>query len=282
MFNSTVAGSISDNILPERIHRIYQQLATARSLEPCEHIDLLFGELVRISTTREPEHISRVLGDPIIGAIQENLWRVCGRGEFLLEQHWSRQIIRAADPWAALRLFPYFVNYDKLTRLELGGLRCAGETSPGRILFVGSGPLPLTSIMLARQHGASVSNIDIDTDACRLSEALVARLGLEQKLQIACADILSLSDLGDYDVIILAALVGMRQREKQQLLAHLSAAMRPGALLVVRSSHLLRALLYPRVEVHHLGELEPILELHPHDEIINSLIIARKPQQAAR
>ncbi|HYO74009.1 MAG TPA: nicotianamine synthase family protein [Archangium sp.] len=267
--------------LPTRIHHIDQQLATAPSLEPTEEVSRLFRELVGISIS--PLHAaeaSRVLADPILDAIRENLWRVCSRGEYALERQWAIRALEAAQPWEELRRFPYYANYEKLTRLEFNSLRGASEEPPRRVLFVGSGPLPLTSILLAHRYGLHVSNLEIDEHAWRISRELSRRLGLEERMVYQRADVLSCSDLAGYDCVFLAALVGMSRREKVRLLRHLAEHMRPGALLLVRSSQRLRGLLYPEVDVSHLGSFIPRMELHPHDEVVNSVIIAERPASA--
>lgn len=52
-------------------------------------------------------------------------------------------------------------------------------------------------------------------------------------------------DLRQFDVIYLAALVGMNQEEKEDVLIDLVRRMSMGALVVIRTAHGLRNLLYP-------------------------------------
>ena len=52
-------------------------------------------------------------------------------------------------------------------------------------------------------------------------------------------------DLGGFDLVYLAALVGSSQQDKERLLVGVVERMRVGALLVVRTAHSLRGLLYP-------------------------------------
>jgi nicotianamine synthase len=51
-------------------------------------------------------------------------------------------------------------------------------------------------------------------------------------------------DLRDFDVVYLAALVGSTQAEKEELLKGVVGQMREGAILVIRSAHGLRRVLY--------------------------------------
>jgi len=53
------------------------------------------------------------------------------------------------------------------------------------------------------------------------------------------------NDLRDFDVVYVAALVGATSSEKREIFRKVLERMRPGALLVVRTAHALRTLLYP-------------------------------------
>lgn len=264
-----------------RIHRLYQGLATAASLDPSDEVDRSFRELVALSLGRSETDAARVLGDPIVVAIQENLQQVCARGEYALERHWAERVLSSGGrAWDELARFPYFANYEKLARLEWNGLLSVLREPPRRVLFIGSGPLPLTSIVLAATHGVSVDNLDVDADACRMASELAPRLGLADRLRFHRADGRSFAPMHDYDVIFVAALVGLRRAEKQAVVSHVAGQTRATALLVVRSAHRLKTLLYPEVKAADLIPFQPLLEIHPHHEVINSVIVAAKPEVA--
>ncbi|AQK61545.1 putative nicotianamine synthase 4 [Zea mays] len=55
-------------------------------------------------------------------------------------------------------------------------------------------------------------------------------------------------ELAAYDVVFLAALVGMAAEEKARVVEHLGRHMVPDAALVVRSAHDARGFLYPVVD----------------------------------
>lgn len=52
-------------------------------------------------------------------------------------------------------------------------------------------------------------------------------------------------NLETFDVVYLAALVGNTKVQKEEIINDISSRMRPGALLIIRSAHSLRSLLYP-------------------------------------
>jgi nicotianamine synthase len=93
------------------------------------------------------------------------------------------------------------------------------------------------------------------------------------------ADVADLADeLAMYDVVFLAALVGMAAEDKAKVIAHLGAHMADGAALVVRSAHGARGFLYPIVDPQDiaLGGFEVLAVCHPDDDVVNSVIIAQK------
>ena len=116
--------------------------------------------------------------------------------------------------------------------------------------FLGSGPLPLTSLCI-RHHFKSecVTCCNIDHDATAITTAVELRdaLGLSpEALYFQCAKAGSPDiDLGGFDIVYMAALVGSCSRHKFEIMANVVKRMKPGALVVMRSAHSLRRLLYP-------------------------------------
>ncbi|GFP80351.1 nicotianamine synthase [Phtheirospermum japonicum] len=149
--------------------------------------------------------------------------------------------------------------------------------SPARVAFLGSGPLPLTSIVLASHHLRSTvfHNFDVDASANAMASRLVGPdPDLRERMSFFTDDAMSVP-LGEYDVVFLAALVGMEIEEKVRVVEHLARSMAPGAILVARSAHGARAFLYPVVESRHLRGFEVVSVFHPTDEVINSVVVAR-------
>ena len=100
---------------------------------------------------------------------------------------------------------------------------------------------------------------------------------LSKRMVFHTNDILDVSSaLKDYEVVYLAALVGMDNEEKNKVIDHLTKYMAPGALLMLRSAHGARAFLYPVVDPCDLKGFEVLSVFHPTDEVINSVVIARK------
>ncbi|HSK60788.1 MAG TPA: nicotianamine synthase family protein, partial [Actinomycetospora sp.] len=139
------------------------------------------------------------------------------------------------------------------------------------------------SALLLARHGVAVDAVDVDHEAVALGGALARALG--DDVAVTEGDVLGLGDLGGYDLVCLAALVGLAPGDKAAALAHVRARLRPGAMVLARSAHSLRALLYPVLDVSDvsdggdggLGGLDPVAVLHPHTDVVNSVVLARVP-----
>lgn len=148
--------------------------------------------------------------------------------------------------------------------MELAAIQSVWSAPLTSIALIGSGPLPLTSLCLYDvisqnqkslsslfsafwcRDSTSVVNIDHDFAAIRASSELCQKLGSRGRgMKFRCEEAESLKgDLKEFDVVYLAALVGSSQMEKEQLLVNVTRRMRQGSLLVIRTAHSLRTLLY--------------------------------------
>ncbi|CZS99626.1 related to nicotianamine synthase [Rhynchosporium graminicola] len=311
-------------IMISRLLEIHGRLEAIGSdhLKPCDEVNLLFGGLVDLCIKTVTETVTnKVLNDTRIVAILPSLHQLCAIAECHMESYWAKKVSNptfSSDPSPPahsstmiaqandrLSSFPYCQNYTDLTRMELSALSSLiTPNSPPlqKFAFIGSGPLPLTSLCIyqtaasfilpSQTHSFKLSgskeetapievlNIDINPKAIAESKRLCESLGPgADGMSFLCspADSPSL-DLSNFDVVYLAALVGSTQTDKEALLESVVGRMREGAFLVVRSAERLRRLLYP--EFNPTTEkisscLEICLAVHPYNNVVNSVIIGR-------
>lgn len=94
-------------------------------------------------------------------------------------------------------------------------------------------------------------NIDRDSSALSISRDLCSRLGYADRMSFACTDVSAEESGGgttqwaDFDVVFIAALVGMNTPSKLGILGTLVRKLKPGTLVVARSAKGLRGVLYP-------------------------------------
>ncbi|KAE9589560.1 hypothetical protein Lal_00000266 [Lupinus albus] len=269
-----------EELLTEKVCKLYDQISNLESLKPCKNVDTLFTQLVHTCMPPSPIDVTKLSTN--VQEIRTKLIRLCGEAEGLLESHYSTILGNNSyeNPLHYLNIFPYYSNYLKLALLEFTILNQHCTKNPSKIAFVGSGPLPLTSIVLASNHLPTTTFHNYDIDPLANSKAL--RLvssdhDLSKRMVFHTNNILDVTnDLEDYEVVYLAALVGMDTGEKKRIIDHLAKYMAKGALLMVRSAHGARAFLYPVVNPCDLIGFEVLSVFHPTDEVINSVVIAQK------
>jgi nicotianamine synthase len=258
-----------------RILGLCRQLEAAGDLEPGPLTDLLFRDLVSACTSAGDGQARQVLRDPEIARLAPRLRELCSQGEYRLERHWACSVLSAADPGGVLDGFPYRENYASLVRLELHALAGVGADLGhlGRACFLGGGPLPLSALMLAETLPGTVDVVDRDREAVSLA-AGVCRSLASTSVQIHHGEAVAYPGLAQCDLVVMAALVGSDAPEKRALLRDLYAAMRPGSMLVIRSAHGLRTLLYPALDLDDLQGWTPLAVVHPLTEVVNSAVVA--------
>ncbi|KAI3752595.1 hypothetical protein L2E82_24629 [Cichorium intybus] len=243
-------------ILIEKVCEIYHKISKLDSLKPSEDVDSLFTELVRTCIPPSSINIATLPAD--VQEIRSKLIRLCGEAEGHLEAHFSAILGSFPNPLQHLNEFPYYSNYLKISRLEFDILTehySASGQAPKRLAFVGSGPMPLSSIVLASYHlkDTIFHNYDIDSMANSMASHLVSSdPDLSQRMVFHTANIMDVTDeLKEYDVIFFAALVGMDIDEKVKVIAIWQNA-------------------------QQLQGFEVLSVFHPNDDVINSVVISRK------
>lgn len=267
--------------LVQKVCEIYDKLSKLNSLKPSKDVNTLFTDLVLTCIPPAPIDVTKLCKN--VQEIRSNLIKICGEAEGLLESHYS-SILGSFDdnPLDHLSIFPYYSNYLKLSLLEFTMLTqfCPKLDEPKCVAFIGSGPLPLSSIVLATYHltNTCFHNYDIDSSANYLASRLVLKdPDLSERMLFHTIDVMDVtSELKEYEVVFLAALVGMDKTDKVRVIAHLAKYMAPGAILMLRSAHGARAFLYPVIDPCDLLGFEVLSVFHPTDDVINSVVIARK------
>lgn len=264
--------------LVSNVCEIYNKLSNLDSLKPSKEVNMIFTNLVQLCVPPSPIEVTKLPEN--VQEMRSKLIKICGEAEGLMESHYSAILGSFESPLDHLHLFPYHTNYIKLGQLEFNILSQHYTQTPKQIAFIGSGPLPLTSVVLASNHlpNTIFHNYDIDASANSLASDLVsADADLSQRMIFHTTDIMSVTDaLKEYEVVFLAALVGMDKESKIKVIEHLAKHMAPGAILMLRSAHGARAFLYPVIDAADLVGFEVMSVYHPTDEVINSVVISRK------
>jgi nicotianamine synthase len=257
------------------VQDIHTTISRLPGLAPGAQVNELLTRLVGLCITpHSADFISDFFSIRGVPELCKSLRPLCGAAEGELENYWARSIIKEAeaqptrtslshsnivssllipypeDTKTLLASFPYHQNYIDLSNLEMSTLSTylPPNTAPKNVAFIGSGPLPLTSLcMLDRYPAATVHNIDRDAAALSTSQTLCEKLGYD-RMTFSCEDVTETSTSTtweEFDVVFLAALVGCDTASKIGILASLSKKLKRGTLVVARSAKGLREVLYP-------------------------------------
>jgi hypothetical protein len=167
----------------------HHTLARQTDLSPNNpEVNACLGKLVSTLRRWQSDGFGKDLADrPGLAEVAAELPRLCAIAECEMEKWWCRKILASECPGAqALQAFWYLDEYEALHKAELELL---GEKVTERFAFLGSGALPVTAILIAREcSGMRVTCVDCDGEACELAERLVALLGLKGSVEIASID----------------------------------------------------------------------------------------------
>ncbi|RPA82693.1 Nicotianamine synthase [Ascobolus immersus RN42] len=282
-----------------RIRQIHTTLSQLDSLRPGPTTNQLFTELVGLCCVEfDKQVVQEVLGSTLLCKILPSLRNMCSNAEYELELHWAKQINGANDVESAKRhfsAFPYAANYEELTRMEMDYFFpniIPEGADPVNVLFIGSGPLPMTSMCLLdfinqRGRKASITNIDRCPEAIQLSEGAFEKIDYFRgrpsgsSMEFLCQDASETGDatwLQKYHIVYLAALVGETVDDKVKLIKSITSRLNNNALVIIRSAHSLRKVLYTEFplekDVFRRSGLVPMQVVHPLNNVVNSVIIA--------
>lgn len=119
-----------------------------------------------------------------------------------LERENAYEIIEGGDnAWGVLDTFHFYERYQGLLNNESELVPFDENT---KFVFIGSGPLPVTIIMMNKMFGCKCVGIEVQPSVAKLSRHIIRRLGLEDDIKIVIGDERYVAHL-DYDVIMVAA-----------------------------------------------------------------------------
>lgn len=107
----------------------------------------------------------------------------------------------------------------------------ANITNKDRVLHIGCGPIPVTSIHIAKKTGAQITGIDKNLHSVEQAQALLLRLKFSDKIQIIHADASKFS-LEKFNLII----VSQGIKPYVETLKYISQVMRRDARVIFRTS----------------------------------------------
>jgi hypothetical protein len=192
-----------------------------------------------------------------------------------LERQRAQAIIDSAAPWDMLKGFIYYPNYLQLAEMESRG---ANLNRDDRVVFLGSGPLPLSLIALVNRCAIKGVGIEKDSFNAELSRKVLAALALNDQIEIILGDHFTLPLPHPCSLVM----VGADAIPKKEIFFHLAKTLPDGMKLSYRIYEKgLRRLF----DMDHVGKLpQPLREyrrIRPQPPVNNTSVFVIKENNHA-
>jgi nicotianamine synthase len=247
--------------------KIFNRILKLDSLKPSKKTNDAFSDLVKFCEENNDVSLKK---DQI-----KKLRDLSSVAEYEMELYWAKKILDSKNGNKELEKFWYYRNYEQLVDLEHSNIICLYKKIRN-VLFIGGGPLPLTAIVLCRKYNLRCTILEKDPSSYSVSVNLIEKIGLSNMIKVVNMDAENYSGYGKFDIIYLAAMVGHDEKAKSTVISLIHDKLQKGKVLLCRSSHGTRKLLYTPVAKKLLKEVNPVLEVRPYNSIINSFFILQK------
>jgi len=138
-----------------------------------------------------------------------------------LEIERAELILSSNTPWKIVENFTFYRNYLELARMEVKGANlCKGD----HIVFLGSGPLPLSLIILCKCYGVTGTGIEQDLEYVNISKRIINKLNMSDEINILHGNHFNLPLQAETQLIMIAAAA----IPKQEIFAHLNKVLKKG------------------------------------------------------
>lgn len=198
--------------------------------------------------------------------------------EFELEKKYAQDLIIQSDNiHQKLQQFLYYLNYEKIVDQEYDMLlknHTIKENKTNRILFMWSGFLPLSAIILAQKYKIHVDLVEKDEYAVEISRKLMSLLWLDSYITIYNDYAEYYASEEPYDVVYIAASVlDATEFSHDELLQNIQANIKI-KMMLCRSTYWLRTLFYKPLQMDIINKIYSIKDMwHPKNELINSIVL---------
>jgi precorrin-6B methylase 2 len=124
----------------------------------------------------------------------------------------------------------YFEFYNEIIDNEI---KLANISKEDRILHIGSGPIPATSIQIAERTGAKITGIDNNPKAIKQGKACISKLNLDENIILKHANG-SVAQIDNYNLIIISQGI----KPHKDILEHISSSIKPNVKVIFRTNYI--------------------------------------------
>jgi hypothetical protein len=218
----------------------------------------------------DEESTAAILRNPEFESISAAISRFRFSYNLKLEIEQAKSLLSSRNPWDTLENFTFYSNYLQLARTEYIG---SGLKTGNHVLFLGSGPLPLSLIVLCREYGLFGIGIEQDRDRAALSRKVIARLGLSESIEIIEGNHFSLPLKTHCDLYMVAA----QAEPKEEVFEHLAKVLPEGSKVSYRLYEKgLRRVLDSSSLFEMPSGFEEYLRIQPKPPVNNTVVFLKK------
>ncbi|WP_236712675.1 nicotianamine synthase family protein [Peribacillus muralis] len=221
----------------------YKILLEEKDLSPKNPIiNRVLTELVSLISKPLDQHMAEeILNHDQIRSIRGDMLDKLTIAETSMENHYANLFVGSVNTLEDFRSFLYWGNYKELIKTEINELKKVKNDSQS-FAFVGTGPLPLSPLLLQQELGANMTCLDIDEQAYSLGKRIIKQLKGEATSNYILNDG-ALHDYGEFDLVWIASLVP----NKEEILERIYET-NPHATVAIRSVDGIHQLLYEPVD----------------------------------
>ncbi|MBF4469715.1 MAG: methyltransferase [Methanobrevibacter arboriphilus] len=185
-----------------------------------------------------------------------------------LETENAKKILESENPEKTLESFTFFDRYEGLIKNESQLVKFDENK---KIVFIGSGPLPLTLIMFNKIFKSKCIGIEMDEEIANLSRKVLKKINMEEKIEIIVGDEKTIQNI-DYDIIMVAALA----EPKERVFANVWELINEKTPVLYRTYTGMRAILYSPVTEKETRGFHKEVMILPTGNINNTSVLIRK------
>lgn len=187
-----------------------------------------------------------------------------------LEIEEAKSLLKSSNPWETLQNFTFYPNYLQLARTEYTSSKLKQKDC---VLFLGSGPLPLSLIVLCHEYGLRGIGIEQDGNRASLSREVISHLGLSERIKIIEGNHFILPIKSSCDLYMIAA----QAEPKKEVFEHLARVLPSGSKISYRLYEKgIRRVLDGGSRFELPSEFEEYLRVQPEPPVNNTVVFLKR------
>lgn len=196
---------------------------------------LRLERLILHTSKKDSNKIINYLKDP---ELYIRLQKLYDKFETNLEIKYAKQVINSSK-----NLLKNYLLFKRFNRLIKNEIKLASISKNDKVLFIGSGPFPISAMLLNQFVGCKIDCYEKDQDRVRLSRETLSYLGFAKKIWVFTKKGEDM-DTKKYTVIVIALLA----KPKDKILNRIFKIARSGTKIISRTADGKRKGLYEETD----------------------------------